>query len=146
MTMYIIHAVVLVSILLWLCYTDWRTQIIPDFVHILLIVYALIVLPIDYLDSLTGFLVGFMLMFIVSMFGPTGGGDIKLMGSLGTWFSWQIIDVFLLSYIVGLIYVGFFYIKSRDSKQEVPFGPAIAIAAFLIYFTEVSLLYKEVFT
>lgn len=131
----------LAGILSWIIYTDFKKKIIPDMAHVLLIIFALTAGYPDIKQSIAGMITGFTLMLAVSFLGPTGGGDIKLMGSLGAWFGLQIIDVFLVSYIFGSIIAAGFYLKYRNKRQEIPFGPAIALSAFVIYCTDYPVLY-----
>lgn len=133
----------LIILSLWVIYEDFRTQTIPDFVHIYLIGFAIFYIIIgQWIDIKTvciGLLLGGGLMFLVALCGPTGGGDIKLMGALGTWFGTQIIEVFLLSFIIGLAITIPYLIKNKNLKQKIPFGPAIVISALILWISNESL-------
>lgn len=136
-----LEAVYLSGILCWITYTDFKERIIPDTAHFLLIIYALTINFPNIKQNLIGITIGTGFMLLVSLIGPMGGGDIKLMGSLGAWFGFQIIDVFFLSYIVGAVIAGIYYLKYRNTRQEIPFGPSIALSALIIYFTNYPILY-----
>ena len=125
-------------------YFDFKEKIILDSANILLLLYGFFIFYPDITTPIKGLVIGVVLMLLVSLAGPIGGGDVKLMGALGAWFGAQIIDVFLLSYIVGLIFAVAYYIKYRTMKQEVPFGPSIALAAVIIYIGKISLIYESI--
>lgn len=76
---------------------------------------------------------GVLLLIAVLTRGGMGGGDIKFMAVLGLWLGWPyIIMVLLLSFVIGgaagLVLILF---KLRGRKDFIPFGPFIAIAAFI---------------
>jgi len=82
-----------------------------------------------------GFLLGgglFLLIAVVSN-GGMGGGDIKLMAVLGLWFGWQhLLLLMMLSFVSGaLISVALLAFKIKGRKEAIPFGPFIALAAYL---------------
>lgn len=76
---------------------------------------------------------GFFLVIAIVSNGGMGGGDIKLMAALGLWFGWQgILLVMFLSFIIGgVVSVGLLIARKAGRKQMVPFGPFIAIGAYL---------------
>ncbi|MDR5658125.1 prepilin peptidase [Serpentinicella sp. ANB-PHB4] len=87
-------------------------------------------------DSIAGFLLGggiLLLIAIVSK-GGMGGGDIKLMGMLGLWLGWKytLLTMFLSFFIGAIITLGLLALKLKGRKDFIPFGPFIAIAAFLM--------------
>jgi leader peptidase (prepilin peptidase)/N-methyltransferase len=87
------------------------------------------------IPSVIGFLLGgglFLLIAIVSN-GGMGGGDIKLMAVLGFWFGWQqLLLLMLLSFLSGaVISVGLLALKIKGRKEAIPFGPFIALAAYV---------------
>ena len=62
-----------------------------------------------------------------------GYGDFKLLAVCGAWFGWSILpNIILVSSAVGAV-LGFALIlfKGRDSQKPMPYGPFIAIAAWL---------------
>ena len=63
-----------------------------------------------------------------------GFGDFKLMAAVGAWFGWQILpQVILWSAIVGaVIGVALIVLRGRDKQQPMPYGPFIAVAAWLL--------------
>lgn len=136
--------IVLIAISIWIMYTDFKEQIIPDSANLLLLVYGFFMSYPDLLTPFKGVAAGLTLMLLVSIAGPIGGGDVKLMTAFGAWFGLQIIDVFLLSYIIGLGFALVYYLKYRNFKQEIPFGPSIVLAALIIYIADVSLIYESI--
>lgn len=136
--------IVLIGTSIWIMYSDFKEQIIPDSANLLLLVYGFFISYPDLLASFKGVVAGLVLMLLVSLIGPIGGGDVKLMAVLGAWFGLQIIDVFLLSYIIGLGFAIVYYLKYRSFKQEIPFGPSIMLAAIVIYTTNISLIYESI--
>ncbi len=76
---------------------------------------------------------GFFLVVAVVTNGGMGGGDIKLMAALGLWFGWKgILIVMFLSFVIGgVVSVGLLIARKAGRKQMVPFGPFIAIGAYL---------------
>lgn len=65
-----------------------------------------------------------------------GLGDVKLMGALGLYFGLaNIIVVALLSFLIGAILSIFLLItKIKKTDEYIPFGPFIAIGAFITIF------------
>lgn len=121
-------------------YTDMKEKVIPDTVPVGLVTYFLLAKMggIEFTDAKTavyGLLIGWSLTFVFSLLGLMGYGDVKLMAALGTWLGFRIFDVFLLSFIVGVFFAFFYYAKYRDRKLQIPFGPSIAIAALIIWFS-----------
>ena len=62
-----------------------------------------------------------------------GGGDIKLLGAIGAWLGYSaVLPVIILSStfgsVTGLLYM---ILAKKDLKLAIPFGPFLAIAAFL---------------
>ncbi|MGB4412146.1 MAG: A24 family peptidase [Atribacterales bacterium] len=141
---YHVNCIVLIVIAAWIAITDFKYKIIPNTANLILLVYGLIISYPDLVTPIKGIATGLILVLLVSLLGPIGGGDIKLMTVLGAWFGLQIIDVFLLSYIVGLGFAIVYYVKYRDFKHEVPFGPSIMLATLTVYMTDVSLIYRHI--
>lgn len=141
-----LNYIVLISISSWIVYTDLKEKIIPDMANLLLLLYGFFISYPDIKKSFLGILLGLALMLLVSLAGPIGGGDVKLMAALGSWFGLRIIDVFLLSYIIGLGFALIYYLKYRNFKQEVPFAPSIVLSAILIYTTKISLIHETIET
>ncbi len=131
-------------LMLWVMFEDVRSKIIPDAISVGLVSYAFVSslfgdgIPLH--EACLGLLVGGGLMLALSIVSVMGGGDVKLMGALGMWFGLRVLDTFFLSFLVGAVVGIFYYFKYRDRKQEIPFGPSIAVAALLQIFFDISLL------
>ncbi|SDK52104.1 prepilin peptidase [Natronincola ferrireducens] len=134
----------LASILLAISMIDYYHQIIPDGMVILIFLIGLVYKAVHMLlydtsfpllNSIGGLLMGggfFLLIAIISN-GGMGGGDIKLMGVLGFWLGWKTtLLMMLLSFLIGgglsVLLLAF---KKKSRKEAVPFGPFIALAAFI---------------
>ncbi len=75
----------------------------------------------------------FLLVAILSR-GGMGGGDIKLIAALGLFFGIkQILLTLVLSILIGAIISAFLLLtKKKSSKDAIPFGPFIAMAAYIV--------------
>ena len=131
---------VFTSILIADTFIDVDHLILPDKLHIFaLFTYILfnILTPfIDWKDSLLGALMGMIPLFILFLLTRGNGmgfGDVKFMAVIGLYLGWrQTLLALLLSFILG----GFFGIillisKIKNRNDPIPFGPWIAIAAFI---------------
>lgn len=71
-----------------------------------------------FLDSLSGFIVGFAVLFLVYIVGGSGAGDVKFMGAVGAWLGpYHIVVVFVLSAVV-LIFFTFAVLTWRLLQGE----------------------------
>ena len=78
------------------------------------------------LFSVLGFTV-MLIIFILSR-GRMGGGDVKFSAVLGLWLGSKLFSA-ILAAIVGT----FLYVKTRNSKLEIPLGPFLSIGAIISY-------------
>ena len=64
-----------------------------------------------------------------------GGGDIKLLAMIGAFTGWQgvIFVVFFSSFIGSVAGILYIVISGRGSKSPIPFGPFLALGAY-VYF------------
>jgi leader peptidase (prepilin peptidase)/N-methyltransferase len=134
----------LASLLIAIAGIDFDHQIIPDEMVVcgfilggiyLLYGYYIGASSITLFSRAGGFLIGgglFLLIAILSN-GGMGGGDIKLMAMLGFWLGIQsILLIILLSFVIGaVISVFLLAAKIKGRKEAIPFGPFIAMAAFI---------------
>ena len=147
LTFEFIYLSLLTSFLLSIAIIDFKHQIIPD--SLVLVVLALNILyriasyliydiPFGFLNSVLGLLIGagFFLIILLISHGGMGGGDVTLIGALG--FSLGLkntILMILLSFIIGaIISLLLLAFKIKSMKDPIPFGPFIIIACYLSYF------------
>jgi len=125
-------------------FIDWAEMILPDEITVGGMIVGLIAAAInperEFLDAFLGVLFGggslWLVAYIYFVFTGReglGGGDIKLLGFIGSILGWKAIPfVILCSSVLGSI-VGL--LMSRKNKEglrtAIPFGPFIAIAAFM---------------
>lgn len=122
-------------ILIFTAYVDFKTKIIPNMVHILIILVSLI--NINLYKSLAGAII-VPFPFLISALlkdGGIGGGDIKLMAGIG--FLLGIKNGFIAA-IIGLttavIINGVYYkLKEQDRNISFPLAPYLGIGSFLSF-------------
>ena len=135
----------LTSGLIVIFFIDLDHQIIPDSITLPGIVLGLGVSlapgGISIVQSLVGLLVGGGSLYLIALLGDwlfkkesMGGGDIKMAAMLGAFLGWQkVLLIFMASAAIGLVVsitIMFFSAKLRKTRI-VPFGPFIALAAWL---------------
>lgn len=119
------------QILIFASLYDLRRRIIPDYVHISIIIIGLI--NCDLANSIVGLVLvplPYLLAAIIRS-NSMGGGDIKLMGALG----------FILGtasgYIAGCVglSLAIFYAKVviKDKYESIPLAPFLGIGGFLMF-------------
>lgn len=119
-------------ILIYASYRDIKEKIIPDKVHLIIMIVSLI--KINLMESALGFIIVPLPFFITALLkgDGIGGGDVKLMASSG--FLLGLKGGFIGS-IIGLtiaIAVNSIYykIKRRDGKLSFPLAPYLSIGCF----------------
>ena len=131
---------VLSSLLLVISVIDLEIQEIPDGLSIFGLAAGIVFIAVQWdmnlvLSSFAGLLIGSGLFFLIAFFskGGMGGGDIKLLGVLGIWVGWKMtLLLILLSFIIGALVSIFLLItKIKSRKDYIPFGPFIAIGAYI---------------
>lgn len=141
------------SALLVVAGTDLSHKIIPNAVTFPGIIAGLLcattVLPIGFLDSLLGILVGGGILWLLAWASPylfgkegMGGGDIKLVAMIGAFLGWKpalitIMGGSLLGSLVGITLIAAQVIKRED---YIPFGPFLVCGALAALFFGRSLL------
>jgi len=151
----------LFSALLVVTFIDLDHQIIPDRITLpgipLGFLCASTVLPVGWLNSLLGVLIGGGLLWFMAWISPylfgkegMGGGDIKLLAMIGAFLGWE---PALLTVMVGasvgaaisLTLIGLSIIR-RD--QYIPFGPFLALGAVvsLLFFSDLKAWYVGLLT
>lgn len=127
-------------------FTDFETFIIPDTVHVIVIILAILAMIFKYTSVLWGILGG--IIFFVSFYliawiairktgnkDALGGGDIKLMGVCGLFLgaSRCLIGLLIGSFAAMLI-EGFLILTKIKKKGGVAFGPYLAMGMMVAAF------------
>lgn len=141
-------ALTLISLLVIIFVSDLAYMVIPDKIllfFIPLLIIERIFIPLDpWWDSLVGAVSGFSLIFLIAIIsrGGMGGGDIKLFFVLGLALGLKLtLLAFFLATLVGAIYgVAGMVIGHFKKRQQIPFGPFIAIGALFSYFNGNSII------
>lgn len=132
---------IILSILIVISFIDYRHQIIPDGLVLSIIIcsiiykailYFLYKEPIYLFDNFIGFTVAGILFLLIALLskGAMGGGDIKLIASLGFILGLKnIILNILLSFIIGALISVFLLLSGKKGRKDpIPFGPFINIS------------------
>ena len=138
---------VLFSALLTVTFIDLSHQIIPNVITLpgipLGLLCATTVLPVGFLNSILGALVGGGILWGLAWVSPylfgkegMGGGDIKLLAMVGAFLGWKsalltIMIGALAGSVVGISLIAF---KVLRREEYVPFGPFLALGAVLSLF------------
>lgn len=131
------YTVIFACLLIIVSYIDLGIRIIPNqFIMIILGLGALNVLTggISLIDSILGMLAGGGILFILALVpNALGGGDIKLMFSVGAILGgqktlWAIVIAFMAASIISLILLAFKVVRRKD---YIPFGPFLALGSFI---------------
>ena len=139
---------------------DFNHKIIPDSLSLILLISGLIYsfifssqsvtsFFIEPVDSISGIFMGYCLLFIIYKIHFTltgkeglGFGDIKLLAALGAWIGWKLIPLVLfLAAVFGLIYaLSIMFIKKININESIPFGPFLALSAWVTLFYNTKIL------
>lgn len=122
--------------------SDLRYKIIPDQItYPTIIIFFVLRFWIHFLPTwhyLLGGLIGGGLLFLLSAAskGGMGGGDIKLFTLIGLVLGWQntILALFISSLIGSIVGFSLMIIGKVKRKQFIPYGPFIAMGAYIAYF------------
>lgn len=142
------HQLILDKVVIWLAGTGVVINLFINYVNILGnyagINMFFYVEYISFMDMLFGALLGGGLLLIIAVAsrGGMGGGDIKFAAALGLWLGWQytlmtLLLAFLLGGVFGVIILA---LKIRGRKDVIPFGPFIALGAWISLLYGVDLL------
>ncbi len=136
-----IVGIVFFSILLILALIDLEHKLLPNVLTLPGVVIGLVcalfgwTLPLWW--SVLGAVTGFGLLFAIALIskGGMGMGDVKLMAFIGSFLGWKAVFYVLFGgalfgSVGGLLYL---YITKQGKKTPIPFGPSLALAAFLYF-------------
>lgn len=145
---------VFISSLLVITFIDIDHKIIPDIITLPGIPIGLaasFVLPdMTFKSSLLGLLVGGGSLLLVAWTYSLitqkegmGGGDIKLLGMIGTFIGWKgvIFTIFAASLTGTLVGIIVMLLKGKNLKFAIPFGPFLSIGAMSYVFFGEKVLY-----
>ena len=160
----LIKYVILMPMLICVVVVDYKIQIIPNRLNLLMFNIGLIftfVLGLTNLtiakDMLLGMITGAGIFLIITLLGgliagreAMGLGDVKLMGALGLYFGFaNILIITVLSFLVGAIgSIVFLIVKKMKKKKEsqledgyIPFGPFIVCGSIISMFVPFDVLF-----
>ncbi|WP_026676453.1 prepilin peptidase [Fictibacillus gelatini] len=131
-----------ISLLMIVFVSDIKYMIIPDkvlFFFLPLFIVLRLIIPLDpWWDMIVGGAVGFGLLFFIAVLskGGMGGGDIKLMGTLGIVLGWKatLLTFFLSTVLGSLIGVVGLFLGKVKRGVPFPFGPFIVFGTITAYF------------
>ncbi len=127
-------------------FIDLDTMLLPDNITLPLmwggIVLALMhISPISLQDSVIGAIFGYMSLWslywlfrILTGKDGMGYGDFKLLAALGAWLGWQMLPMIIfISSLIGAIFgISMLFIKRKNFENTFPFGPYLALAAWVV--------------
>lgn len=135
------------SSLLVMAWIDFNHFIIPDVISLPGIVIglgaAVTVLPIGFMNSLIGVLIGGGILWFLDILSPymfgkegLGGGDIKLLAMIGAFLGWQpvLVTLILASLFGALVGIGLLVFKMMERGYYIPFGPFLVFGAIIALF------------
>lgn len=137
---------IVTSILIVVSLIDIDTMLIPNGAVLFILLLAIInfalsftkinnkILNVLWYEHLIGTVVVSGPLFILSLFNLMGMGDVKLYFALGLLLGWKLIILsFIIGIIIGALISLFIVIKNKkiERKVEIPFGPFLALGAFI---------------
>lgn len=125
-----LKCILLSFVLLTASYIDFRIRRIPDWIHLLVIIIGFI--NFNGIDSISGLILTPLPLLLTALYqeGSIGGGDIKLISSMGftTGFVFSI-NIIILTCIFALIFFLVYYQYIRKSMEnKIPLVPFISFA------------------
>ncbi len=148
------------SALLVVTMIDFEHFMIPDVIvlpgMILGLLASAFMLPVGWVGSVTGVLLGGGILWIIAIFSPylfgkegLGGGDIKFLAMIGAFLGWQsvVLTLFLATLSGAVVGVGLMAFHRMERGQYLAFGPFLAAGAVvsLFFCREVFGMYEDMF-
>ncbi len=126
-------------------FIDLFHYIIPDRISLGLAVLGIIFGLIGHrlLHSIFGFAFGFVLLYVVAVFGKAifkkeamGGGDIKLLGGIGSFIGIKgvLFTLFVASFLGSFVGIVLIASGKANLSNRIPFGPYLSLAAIVFVF------------
>ncbi|MFY9175048.1 MAG: prepilin peptidase [Peptococcia bacterium] len=139
----------LFSLFLAIALIDLEHYIIPNGLVLALLVggviYHFLGQDLTIIQRLIGLAVGFAVPVVIALIsrGGMGGGDIKLMATMGFWlgFGGILITLFIAALIGSIIGIALIISGRKKRKDPIPFGPFLVIGFLLIFLYGEQLLY-----
>lgn len=130
---------VLTGCLVLISLIDYRVQIIPDGLVMVIaaagLLHSLLAKPDALFDALSGGMLAFVIMLVIFVIsrGGMGGGDVKLSAAVGLWLGVEGSLMFLLLAFVmgGIISLLLLAAGVKNRNDAVPFGPFLCVSAFI---------------
>jgi len=152
LNIYFFKAIVLSSIVLVMSMIDFKHYIIPDELSIFTIlsgiVFFLIIGEMSFKSLVLAFLLGGGFLFLIALFGPMGGGDIKIMAGFALYLGLEktilaLMLSFILGGVIGILLIVF---KIKGRKDHIPFGPFLGLGTLMsfLYFNEIFTWYINI--
>ncbi len=154
----LILALILSSLLIIVIVTDFKYYLIPDSI---LLITLILIFVYNYLDKgfisslkyLSYGLIMFVFIYSIMLIGnyllkkeSLGGGDVKLLGVLGTSFL-PLLSFFALTIASFFALIPAVYVSIKTKEKIIPFGPFIILAFLLILFSGLNIKdIVEIFT
>jgi leader peptidase (prepilin peptidase)/N-methyltransferase len=140
-----IFTCIFVSLIILVTFSDLETQIIPDQASFIGITAGLIYgwTKGRFISSLIGLILCAAIMYGIYKIGTRvykkeamGGGDIKLAAFFGAFFGLQngLLCLFLSFMVGAVISSAYIVVAGKGRHDEVPFGPAMTVAALITLF------------
>ncbi|HFE38621.1 MAG TPA: prepilin peptidase [Gammaproteobacteria bacterium] len=131
-------------LLISLSFIDYDTQLLPDVITVPMLwiglLLSLFTVYVDPASSIIGAIAGYLALWSVfhgfklaTGKEGMGYGDFKLLAAMGAWLGWKMLpSIILLSSFAGaIIGIGLVLLKLQNKEKPIPFGPYLAIAAWL---------------
>lgn len=144
----LIEYLILIPMFIAVFVIDYRKQIIPNRLVLMIFEVGLVFAFISgissaniFIDKLLGMVAGAGIFLLITLIGgfiagkeAMGFGDVKLMGALGLIFGLvNIIMIAVLSFLLGsVISIILLATKKKKSNEYIPFGPFIIMATIII--------------
>lgn len=154
----LIKTLIIIPILISIMMIDYKKEIIPNRLNLLIFEIALIFIFISswtniYIakDLLLGGIAGAGIFLAITLIGgliagkeAMGLGDVKLMGALGLCFGLnRVLLISVLSFFIGaIISIMLLIFKKKKTNQYIPFGPFIIIATMITIFIPFEILFN----
>lgn len=148
-----------ISVMIVVIYIDFRYMLIPDRVHIALLIIGVLgcifnyiyypdeygeIFDISLLDHILGAVLGFLPIYLIGLIiskikhtDAIGGGDIKLLGAAGLFAGWKaiLLGIFTGALIALIVQKILQLMKKKEHNDPFAFGPFLAIGIIIMIMT-----------